>query len=229
MVKADSQGATSGKPTRRRNPEKTRELILETASALLAKSGPDGVSVSEVANIAGVNRGTAYHHFQTRQDLTNATMDWVTERLCDELFGDPAVEDWDSRTQSTDVVDRLAAFAMSNPEFGTAWLRRMRFREDQRKDPFWEKFVKHMRSFAESDIAEKDIDVEVHSFMTLVSTFLWPLWCNANTLSSRKRKEMEVRFRDEMLRIDMHGIIDKEKIRAKRKALSSQLNSTVDE
>ncbi|MDG0980450.1 MAG: TetR/AcrR family transcriptional regulator [Halieaceae bacterium] len=218
-MSTSEQSSAAKKSVRRRNPEKTRQVILETASALLAKSGPDGVSVSEVANLAGINRGTAYHHFQTREELTNATMEWVSERLCDELFSDPDTDNFDVRHSSTDIADRMAAFAMSNPEFGTAWLRRMRFKEDQSKDRFWKAFVSHMEKFAESDIAEKNIDVEVHSFIMLVSTFLWPLWCNAQNLSPRKRKELQVRFRNEVLRMEMYGIIDERKIVEKRKQL----------
>ena len=41
---------------RARDPVATREAILEAARALLAKDGPDGVSLSEVAHLAGVNR-----------------------------------------------------------------------------------------------------------------------------------------------------------------------------
>ena len=47
----------------RRDPERTREAILEVAAKLLARDGPEGLSVSQVAKVAGVNRGTAYHHF----------------------------------------------------------------------------------------------------------------------------------------------------------------------
>ena len=40
--------------TRRpRDPEATREAILEAACTLLSKRGPDGISLSEVAQLAG--------------------------------------------------------------------------------------------------------------------------------------------------------------------------------
>jgi hypothetical protein len=44
---------------RRRDPERTREAILEAARTRLANDGPEGLSLSEVAHLAGVNRGTA--------------------------------------------------------------------------------------------------------------------------------------------------------------------------
>ena len=42
---------------RPRDPAATREAILEAAQALLAKHGPEGISLAEVATLAGVNRG----------------------------------------------------------------------------------------------------------------------------------------------------------------------------
>ena len=58
----------AGDPARKRrvrNTTATRAAILEAARTLLAKDGPDGVSLSEVAKLAGVNRGTADQHFAT--------------------------------------------------------------------------------------------------------------------------------------------------------------------
>ena len=74
-----------------RNPEGTREAILEAAREVLAQDGKEGLSVARVAQRAGVNRGTAYQHFQTREQLIEATAAWVSEKLYNEVFGDPAV------------------------------------------------------------------------------------------------------------------------------------------
>jgi len=72
----------SRKRTRRpRDPEGTREAILAAAGVQLAKDGPEGLSVSEVAHAAGVNRGTAYQHFESRDNLVKATVEWVSEKL----------------------------------------------------------------------------------------------------------------------------------------------------
>ena len=48
------------KPPRRRNPASTREAILAAARELMAERGPEGMTISEVAHRAGINRGTAY-------------------------------------------------------------------------------------------------------------------------------------------------------------------------
>jgi AcrR family transcriptional regulator len=57
---------------RKRDPQGTREAILEAAWQQLARDGKQGVSVAQVAQLAGVNRGTAYQHLRTRQQLIDA-------------------------------------------------------------------------------------------------------------------------------------------------------------
>ena len=77
------------KPKRRsRDPEATREAILAAARTLLAKDGPEGVSLSEVAHLAGVNRGTAYQHFETREKLVEAATEHVSDRMFRAVFGE---------------------------------------------------------------------------------------------------------------------------------------------
>jgi len=51
--------------------------------------GPEGLSLSEVAHQAGVNRGTAYQHFETRDKLIKATAQWVSDKLFLSYLGIP--------------------------------------------------------------------------------------------------------------------------------------------
>jgi AcrR family transcriptional regulator len=53
---------------------RTRRLLLETASALLAEGAVP--SVAEVAQRAGVSRATAYRYFPTRGKLVSAVVDY---------------------------------------------------------------------------------------------------------------------------------------------------------
>jgi len=97
-----------------RNPDGTREAILEAAREVLAQDGQEGLSVSQVARRAGVNRGTAYQHFQTREQLIEATAEWVSEKLFHAVYGNLV----DLAGQTADsvgirrVTEHLADFAM---------------------------------------------------------------------------------------------------------------------
>jgi len=49
----------------------TRQRLLDTALALFADAGPDGVTMKQVALQAGVTHGALYWHFRNKQDLLN--------------------------------------------------------------------------------------------------------------------------------------------------------------
>lgn len=51
---------------------RTRERLLDAASAVIAEKGPDATSVEEIVAAAGVSRGTFYNYFPTTDDLIHA-------------------------------------------------------------------------------------------------------------------------------------------------------------
>jgi AcrR family transcriptional regulator len=51
---------------------RTRERLLDAASAVIAEKGPDATSVEEIVAAAGVSRGTFYNYFPTTDDLVHA-------------------------------------------------------------------------------------------------------------------------------------------------------------
>lgn len=188
----------------RRDPERTREAILSVACKVLAKDGPEGLSVSEVAQLAGVNRGTAYHHFPTREELLSATTTWVSERLCKEVFGDPPRER-DIRSAPQAVIANLTSFAMENPEFGRVWLYAVLSSNQPANDPFWNRFKSHVEEFAQSEFAQPGINCEVHAAQMLVGLFLWPIWARVDSLSSAGRRKMADCYSNEVLRSSLFG------------------------
>jgi len=196
----------------RRDPEQTRAAILEVAGKLLAKDGPEGLSVSEVAQLAGVNRGTAYHHFPTRNELIEATKAWVSEKLRREVFGDalPGSKEY-VRRDPRQVIESLVNFAMEYPEFGRVWLHEVLSSSQPASDPFWNIYKAHIDSFVESEFSQPGIDAEVHAVSLLVGVFLWPVWARTHATSAASRRKMAQRFTDEMLRNSLYGTLRKEK------------------
>lgn len=188
---------------RPRDPEATREVILEAACALLARSGPEGVSLSEVAQLAEVNRGTAYQHFATRENLVQATMDWVSDKMFRAVFGDPETIG-ERRVEEVDVADmagRLSAFAMENHAACRVWLMQVLASPDASKDVFWREYCGSLQRFADSDLAVPGIDAEALAVMNLAGAFLWPIWAGAH---DGEGKGID-RFARESLRISLFG------------------------
>ena len=190
-----------------RDPAATRETILEAASFLLAKDGPEGVSLSAVAHLATVNRGTAYQHFETREKLIEATIQWVSDKLFRAVFGDPETigERQVERVDVAALTDRLCAFAMDNPEICRVWLQQVLASSDPSQDPFWREYCGSLRRFAATDLAEPGIDAEVLSVVNLAGVFFWPILARAHAAGESERDELSRRFSHEILRLSMYG------------------------
>jgi AcrR family transcriptional regulator len=208
-----AQVSPTRRPRRKRDPQSTREAILEAARQQLSQDGKEGVSVAQVAKRAGVNRGTAYQHFQTREQLIEATAVWVSDKLYRSVFGDPAV----ARTQPIESIDvaalyeHLAEFAMENPEIGRVWLFELLSSRRPTNDPFWQQYVSNFERFAKSSLAQPGIDAEVVSVLLLAGAFLWPVWARSHARSAKERQQMSKRLTREVLRLCLHGTLKPEK------------------
>ena len=201
MNKANGQ-----RKRRPRDPEATREAILEAARTRLASDGPEGLSLSEVAHLAGVNRGTAYQHFETREKLIKATSDWVSDKLFRAVFGDPAtVADRRLERDIPELTDRMANFAMDNPELCRVWLLQLRSSPDPAGDPFWQEYEGSIALFAKTELAEPNLDSEVLAVTILSGTFLWPVWARSRAANAGERRQLAHRFVQECLRMSMYG------------------------
>lgn len=193
---------------RKRNPDKTREAILEAARLILALDGKEGLSVAQVAQRAGVNRGTAYHHFQTREQLVEGAAVWVSEKLYRSVYDDPAyLAILSAQTGAESFTMRLAEFAMENPELGRVWLFELLRSQRPATDQFWRQYASNFERFAQSDLAPQGIDAEVVSVFMLAGTFLWPVWAKPRARNARERKQQAKRFARELIRLSLHGTI----------------------
>lgn len=218
---------TTKRRQRPRDPAATREIILEAARTRLAQDGPEGLSLVEVANLAGVNRGTAYQHFETREKLIKATADWVADKLFRATFGDPdKVGERDvEHVDMLELNDRLATFAMENPELCRVWLLQVLSLPDPAADPFWREYQGSIARFAQTELAQAHVDSEVLSVMMLSGFFLWPIWARAHAKSGEEGKVLARRFANESLRLSMYGSLRSERFSDIAKRLKDEAYS----
>ncbi|RJF91175.1 TetR/AcrR family transcriptional regulator [Sphingomonas cavernae] len=203
---------TETRKRRSRDPAATREAILEAARTLLAKDGPEGISLSEVAHLAGVNRGTAYQHFETREKLIEATAAWVSDKMFRAVFGDPETigERRVELVDTADTTNRLTSFAMDNPELCRIWLLQLLSSPEPTADPFWREYAGSLQRFADTDLAQEGVDAEVLSVLMLAGAFLWPVWARSQARGEGERRALARRFANECLRLCMFGSMQSE-------------------
>ena len=207
---------------RRRDPEGTRNAILDAAQSILAQDGAEALSVSRVANLAGVNRGTAYQHFLAKEDLIQATMERVSLQLLEAVFEEyqddfePIDVALDNDLQNLpEVIKLMAGFTMrmamytvENPDLSRIWLFDVLSKKDPKEDPFYKRFLGAIERLAESDLGDPGIDVEALAVLMLSGFFLWPVWVRSHAKTKKMRKQMAQRFGNEVLRVTLHGFLN---------------------
>ncbi len=62
-----------------------KQSICDAAMRVVARKGIKNVTVQEIADEAGVAKGTVYIYFHSREEILATTMDRATERLCERL------------------------------------------------------------------------------------------------------------------------------------------------
>lgn len=83
----------------------TRKKLVEAARELFLERGYEAVGVAEILKKAGVNSGSLYYFFKTKEELLLAVLDWYLENLHPEVI-EPA------RQQTTDPIEQV--FAVMN-------------------------------------------------------------------------------------------------------------------
>jgi len=102
--------------TSTRNPEKTRQRLLDAAIDLFSRRGFHAVSVDEIVAAARVNKRMVYHYFDSKEGIYKMALQQVYTRLesvefhAVELAGTP-------REKLARILDSYFAFLDENPEF----------------------------------------------------------------------------------------------------------------
>jgi AcrR family transcriptional regulator len=119
----------------RRTPEEARRLILETAQELIARAGPEGLRLQEIAAAAGISHPLILHHFGSREGLVRALTQQAVAELRDKLIAAMGSAEYSLEQQLDQVFDafrdglaqRLAWLATIDPageQAGTATIMR---------------------------------------------------------------------------------------------------------
>lgn len=75
----------------------TRQRLLAAAGRVFAREGLQGATTREIAREAGVNEVTLFRHFQTKEKLQDAVLEWVLDQQAELLAAQPARRPCDLR------------------------------------------------------------------------------------------------------------------------------------
>lgn len=77
--------ATDREPRGARRKRETRQRLLGAALRLMAEKGMEGVAINEITEAADVGFGSFYNHFESKEAIYAAVMDWVFRDFADAL------------------------------------------------------------------------------------------------------------------------------------------------
>ena len=99
---------------RKRDPQATRQKILEAAKQLLSE-GDGAVEMSWVAKAAGVSQGLAYHYFDSKEGLLGAVVNEFYDRVEDAVLMArlEQISDWETREKTR--VRQYIEFLVEDP------------------------------------------------------------------------------------------------------------------
>lgn len=96
----------------------TRSKLVAAAVELFSSRGFDGVSLREIEQHAGINRGVAAYHFVTKDQLWRAAIDWFLELFETEMFEFKGLLPVLPQAERTRVVLRIfARWGAKYPQF----------------------------------------------------------------------------------------------------------------
>ncbi|WOD19692.1 TetR/AcrR family transcriptional regulator [Paraburkholderia kirstenboschensis] len=72
-------------PRLARRKSETRVRLLDAAFAQIAKKGMDGVTISEITDAADVGFGSFYNHFDSKEGIFTALVEWLFEEFANTL------------------------------------------------------------------------------------------------------------------------------------------------
>lgn len=90
---------------RQRDPQRTRERLLQAAFKEVHKSGFQNTDVDTILGAAGVTKGALYHHFENKEALGYAIVDEVITGISLEKWVRPLKDSLDPVTTMTEIIE----------------------------------------------------------------------------------------------------------------------------
>jgi TetR/AcrR family transcriptional regulator len=191
-----------------RDPEGTRNLVLDAARHLFAAGGFAGTSMRDISKASGVSQPLIHHHFGAKADLYDA----VKRRIMEQAGANLAQSGGDPRdaTAFSTLVRGCFGFVRSNPE-----LMRLGAWSHLERDGIWPGEEEVMRGLADSvrTLQAHGVirgDIEPMLLVIMVEALI-VFWCQYRSffqpLFPADLDEVEVQYLEQVLRVLQSGLL----------------------
>jgi AcrR family transcriptional regulator len=163
-----------------------RARILREARTLFTAQGFAAVSMQQIADAAGVNKATLYHHFRDKEDLFLAVMEGEIGRTAAGLAAVIA-----EGGTARETLQRIARhiFAVRQSDFGRLASDLHAHVSDERRmalmsrcTPPWEQIRRVFEvGMATGEVREIDTDLAARAFFAMVGSRMW--WAKIDHLN----------------------------------------------
>jgi AcrR family transcriptional regulator len=173
----------------------SRKALLAAARELFAERGPDGLTIVEVAKRSGLNRSTAYQHFRSREDLTQAVAEDFALELR-EMLREPR--------GFAEQVDFFVHYFSEHPDIARLWMFHLLAGQNREKEG-WGGYIKSLEQMAASPESLPGIDAEMLGVIGLTSALVWSVMAQQQTGDPRQALAETDRFAAELKRLFLAG------------------------
>lgn len=97
----------NARPRPERNPDLTRQRILEAAYHAMHRHGYQGMRLDEVIASTGLTKGALYHHFPNKRALGYAVVEEIVRGMIDQLWLEPLAQADDPLATLSDFISGL--------------------------------------------------------------------------------------------------------------------------
>jgi AcrR family transcriptional regulator len=173
----------------------SRKTLLAAARELFAERGPDGLTIVEVAKRAGLNRSTAYQHFRSRDELTQAVAGQFATQLR-ELFQEPR--------GMAEQIDFFVHYFHEHPDIARLWMFHLLTGKSRPRDG-WGDYTESLARMAKSRHSVPGIDAEMLGVIGLTSALVWSVMVRQHARSEEASSAETDRFAAELKRLFVTG------------------------
>ena len=192
---APRRAAKGRERAQRSDARASREMLLAAARSLFAERGPDGLTVVEVAKRAGLNRSTAYQHFKSREEFSQAVAEDFARELR-ELFREPR--------GVAEQVNFFVHYFQQHSDIARLWMFHLLNGQSRIREG-WDDYIASLERMAQSPRSLPGIDAEMLGLIGLTSALVWSVMAVPHAGDGQAATEATERFANELERLFLAG------------------------